>query len=67
MSRDYAVAAVKQVSSGREGSAKPLRFVYVSGHFAQRKGDPTPQLIKDQGMEHAVQMRVSARFITRPI
>ncbi|KAK6212766.1 hypothetical protein LQW54_004855 [Pestalotiopsis sp. IQ-011] len=54
--RDYTVAALEAVStaSNKDG---PLRFIYISGHFAPRAGDIVPETLTEFGLQDVARMR----------
>jgi hypothetical protein len=61
--RGYASTAVQAIGSLPRTKDTPFRFMYISGHFAQRsKTDPVPEFVVARGMRDMVLMRVSREY-----
>lgn len=60
ISKDYAITAIQTVSSLPRKKDQPLRFVYMSGHFAPRERTEQPKVLIDQGMMEYGYLRVSS-------
>ena len=58
ISRDYATTAVQTLDSLRHGQNGPLRFLYISGHFAPRSVDEVPKELKNHSLVNYGLMRV---------
>ena len=58
VSRDYALTAIKTISAAPRKEAGPFRFIYLSGHFGQRNKGDVPEVVRANGMEELVLMRV---------
>lgn len=50
ISRDYATTAIKAIHHLRQNQEKPLRFIYMSGHFAPRNRAEIPAALKNHGL-----------------
>lgn len=50
ISRDYAVTAIQTLDTLRPAQEKPLRFLYVSGHFAPRSRAEIPPALENHGL-----------------
>ncbi|KAH8697266.1 hypothetical protein BGW36DRAFT_427232 [Talaromyces proteolyticus] len=50
ISRDYATVAIRTLDSLHTKQGAPLRFLYMSGHFAPRSIDEVPEQLKTHGM-----------------
>ncbi|KAJ5438567.1 uncharacterized protein N7458_009565 [Penicillium daleae] len=50
ISRDYAVTAIKTLDTLRPAQEQPLRFLYVSGHFAPRSRAEIPPALENHGL-----------------
>jgi hypothetical protein len=50
ISRDYATTAIKTIHKLRQTQEKPLRFIYMSGHFAPRSRAEIPAVLANHGM-----------------
>ncbi|ROV96504.1 hypothetical protein VMCG_07781 [Cytospora schulzeri] len=50
ISRDYAITAIHTLASTPRKQASPLRFVYISGHFAPRKKTEDMKILDEHGM-----------------
>ncbi|KAJ5605888.1 hypothetical protein N7510_008669 [Penicillium lagena] len=50
ISRDYATAAIQALDVLRHKQARPLRFLYMSGHFAPRSPAEVPKELQDHGL-----------------
>lgn len=59
ISKDYAITAIQTVSSLPRKQDQPLRFVYMSGHFAPRERTEQPKVLGDHGMMEYGYLRVS--------
>lgn len=61
--RDYTLTALRTLASmprpPRENGPGPLRFVYISGHFAPRDKSDIPQQLIDSGLAEVALLRVS--------
>jgi hypothetical protein len=55
---DYTLVALEAVASAPRQRDIPLRFVYISGHFAPRDGDPILESLTDFGLAQVASMRV---------
>lgn len=63
ITRGYASTAVQTMGSLPLTKDTPFRFMYISGHFAQRsKTDPVPEFVVARGMRDMVLMRVSREY-----
>lgn len=59
--RDYAHYGLETIAAAPRNQASPLRFIYISGHFAPRPGEgggPTAAL-EDHGLTGMAHLRVS--------
>ncbi|CAL5874895.1 uncharacterized protein PFLUO_LOCUS9197 [Penicillium psychrofluorescens] len=50
VSRDYATTAIQSLDALRHKQARPLRFLYMSGHFAPRNPAEIPKELQDHGL-----------------
>jgi hypothetical protein len=50
ISRDYATTAIKTIHTLRQPQEKPLRFIYMSGHFAPRSRAEIPPALQNHGL-----------------
>lgn len=50
ISRDYAITAIQALDALRHKQARPLRFLYMSGHFATRSPAEVPKELQDHGL-----------------
>lgn len=62
ISRDYAVTAIETLSILPRKQAQPLRFIYMSGHFAPRQRTEQMKVLDDNGMMEYGFLRVSAHL-----
>lgn len=60
ISKDYAIAAVQTVTSLPRKQDRPLRFIYMSGHFAPRERTEQVKVLGDHGMMEYGYVRVSS-------
>ena len=58
VSRDYAITAIQTLDTLREKDARPLRFLYMSGHFVPRSRAEVPKELRDHGLIEYGLMRV---------
>jgi hypothetical protein len=58
ISRDYAITAIKTLDALRHKQARPLRFLYMSGHFAPRSPAEVPKELQDHGLVNYGLLRV---------
>ena len=58
ISRDYATAAIQALDVLRRKQARPLRFLYMSGHFAPRSPAEVPKELQDHGLINYGLLRV---------
>ncbi len=63
ISRDFAITAIQALDAFREKQDKPLRFIYMSGHFTPRGLAELPKEIKDPSfIEYALaRVRIDER------
>lgn len=60
ISRDWAVSAITTLAKlPREQASKPLRFIYMSGHFAPRERTEQIKVLGDNNMMEYGFLRVS--------
>lgn len=59
ISKDYAITAVQTLAGLPRMQSQPLRFIYMSGHFAPRKRTEQVKVLGDHGMMEYGYMRVS--------
>lgn len=59
ISKDYAITAIQTVTSLPRKQEQPLRFVYMSGHFAPRERTEQVKVLGDHGMMEYGYVRVS--------
>lgn len=50
ISRDYATTAIKTLHALNQQHQKPLRFLYMSGHFAPRSRAEVPPALQNHGL-----------------
>ncbi|KAI1647474.1 uncharacterized protein F4817DRAFT_336762 [Daldinia loculata] len=50
ISLDYAVTAIRALADLRHNQDWPLRFIYISGHFAPRSPAEMPKQLADNGL-----------------
>lgn len=50
ISRDYATTAIKTLDTLRQKQENPLRFLYMSGHFAPRSRAEVPPALQNHGL-----------------
>ncbi|KAL9620131.1 MAG: hypothetical protein Q9160_005337 [Pyrenula sp. 1 TL-2023] len=50
VSRDYAITAIKTLAEVPRKQTQPLRFIYISGHFAPRKKTEDMKVLEEHGM-----------------
>lgn len=50
ISRDYALTAIQILAKLPRKQVTPLRFVYISGHFALRKKTEDMKILEEHGM-----------------
>lgn len=50
ISRDYATAAIRTLDALHHKQDRPLRFLYMSGHFAPRSPAEVPKELKNHGL-----------------
>lgn len=50
ISRDYAITAIQSLAGLSRKQGLPLRFVYISGHFAPRKKTEDMKILDEHGM-----------------
>lgn len=62
VSRDWAVTALQTMAKLPREQAKPLRFIYMSGHFAPRKRTEQLKVLGDNSMMEYGFLRVSGCF-----
>lgn len=60
ISKDYAITAIQTVASLPRKQDQPLRFIYMSGHFAPRERTEQPKVLGDHGMMEYGYLRVSS-------
>lgn len=60
ISKDYAITAIQTVASLPRKQGQPLRFVYMSGHFAPRERTEQVKVLGDHGMMEYGYLRVSS-------
>lgn len=65
VSRDWAVTALKTLARLPRKQAKPLRFIYMSGHFAPRERTEKIKVLGDNNMAEYGYLRVSGCFRNR--
>jgi hypothetical protein len=58
ISRDYAITAIETLAALRRKQDRPLRFVYVSGHFAVRNPAEVPKMMEGHALLEYGLMRV---------
>ncbi|KAI5917888.1 hypothetical protein F4810DRAFT_715990 [Camillea tinctor] len=56
--RDYTLTALETMASVPRKQDGPLRFVYISGHFAPRDGAPIPKQLTEFGLVQVGSMRI---------
>lgn len=59
ISKDYAITAIQTATSLPRKQGQPLRFVYMSGHFAPRERTEQPKVLGDHGLMEYGYLRVS--------
>lgn len=59
ISKDWAITAIQTVASLPRKKDQPLRFVYMSGHFAPRERTEQVKVLGDHGMMEYGYLRVS--------
>ena len=65
ISRDYALTAIHILANLlRKQTAQPLRFVYMSGHFASREKTGHTKVLDDHGILEYSLLRVGAGLDT---
>lgn len=60
ISRDYATVAIKTLDT-LHSQKTPLRFIYMSGHFAPRTQAEVPKELKNHGLINYGLLRVCRR------
>ncbi|KAH8672909.1 hypothetical protein BGZ60DRAFT_430205 [Tricladium varicosporioides] len=50
ISRDYATTAIQTLDALHHKKDRPLRFLYMSGHFAPRNKDEVPKELQNHGL-----------------
>jgi hypothetical protein len=58
ISRDYATTAIQTLDALRHKQDGPLRFIYMSGHFAPRSPAEVPKELQDHGLINYGLLRV---------
>jgi hypothetical protein len=58
ISRDYATTAIQTLDALRHKQDGPLRFIYMSGHFAPRTPAEVPKELQDHGLTNYGLLRV---------
>ena len=58
ISRDYATTAIKTLHSLRHQQEEPLRFIYMSGHFAIRSAAEIPKELQNHHLKEYGLLRV---------
>lgn len=67
ISRDYAVTAIKTLANlPRKQDGQPLRFVYMSGHFAPRERTEQLKVLDNNGMMEYGFLRVCGNPVPLP-
>lgn len=64
ISKDYATTAIDTLAKLPRKQASPLRFVYMSGHFALRERTEQSKILQDRGMLEYGYVRVSTYLPT---
>jgi hypothetical protein len=59
ISKEYAITALQTVASLPRKQTQPLRFIYMSGHFATRQRTEQVKVLGDYGMMEYGYLRVS--------
>lgn len=59
ISKDYAIAAIQTLAGLPRKKDQPLRFIYMSGHFATRERTQQVKVLGDYGMMEYGYLRVS--------
>lgn len=67
ISKDYALTAIQTVASLPRKKDQPLRFIYMSGHFAPRVRTEQPKVLGDHGMMEYGYVRVSSLPLSGPL
>lgn len=60
ISKDHAINAIQTLASLPRRQAHPLRFIYMSGHFAPRERTEQVKVLGDHGMMEYGYLRVSS-------
>ncbi|KAA8645640.1 uncharacterized protein ATNIH1004_007059 [Aspergillus tanneri] len=63
ISRDYATTAIQTLDTLRYKQDGPLRFIYISGHFAPRSPAEVPKELQDHGLINYGLMRGEAETL----
>lgn len=58
ISRDYAITAIKTLDDLHHQKDGPLRFIYMSGHFAPRSAAEMPKELQNHGLINYGLLRV---------
>ena len=64
ISRDYATTAIRALDALHHKQDEPLRFLYMSGHFAPRSLAEVPQELRNHGLIDYGLMRVRIALFT---
>jgi hypothetical protein len=61
--RDYTTTAIQALGSLPRKEGQPLRFIYISGHFAPRERKESIKQLEDHGLSEMAYMRVFKRLL----